>query len=205
MRWNSGFNEADGATDIAVDMIDFPYVTGYSYRGGGRNPDYFTICYNRNGIAKWWRRYNGTGNGADAAWAIAIDNNGVYVTGTSAGKGTKGDYATIRYYRWGDTHWVRRYSGPARGEDVPNAVAAANNRVYVTGYSTGGATKADYFTIAYGGGGGYKWANRYNGSGSDFDQGNAVGVCPTTGDVYVTGGSRGASTKSDIATIKYAP
>jgi hypothetical protein len=86
-----------------------------------------------------------------------------------------------------------------------NDIAAANGRVYVTGFSTGEGTEGDYFTIAYGGAGGVKWSNRYNGPAGAFDQGNAVGVCPTTGNVYVTGGSGGIDTRSDFATIMYAP
>jgi hypothetical protein len=203
-RWNSPFNASDGATDIAMDDYNFAYVTGYTYRGGS-NSDYMTIKYNRNGTIKWAKRYNGPANGADVAWAIDVYLNGVFVTGASLGRGTDTDYATIRYFRGGDRTWVRRYSGPARKADVANAIVAENGRVYVTGYSTGAVTSGDYLTIAYGGGGGLKWANRYNGPASAFDQGNAVGVCPVTGNVYVTGGSGGNGTKSDFATIKYAP
>jgi hypothetical protein len=82
---------------------------------------------------------------------------------------------------------------------------AANGRVYVTGFSTGSGTSGDYYTVCYGEGGGYKWADRYNGTGNDFDQGNAIGINPVNGNVYVTGGSRGAGTKSDFLTIGYAP
>ena len=203
-RWDSPTHKSDGATDIAIDDYDFAYVTGYSYLNAA-NSDFVTICYNRNGLVKWANRYDGPAHGPDVAWAIAIDGNGVYVTGSSMGQGTDVDYATIRYFRGGSQTFVRRYSGPARKADVANAIAAANGSVYVTGFSTGSASEGDYYTIAYGGGGGLKWADRYNGPANRFDQGNAVGVCPTTGNVYVTGGSGGLDTRSDFATIKYAP
>jgi Beta-propeller repeat len=46
----------------------------------------------------WVRRYNGPGNGADSAYALALDSQGnAYVTGYSPGSGTAYDYATIRY------------------------------------------------------------------------------------------------------------
>jgi hypothetical protein len=204
-RWDSPQHRSDGAMDVAVDDYDFPYVTGYSYRGS-TDSDYMTIKYNRNGTWKWSMRYDGPANGPDVPYAIAIDGNGIYVTGSSTGKGTDSDYTTIRYFRGGTiTTFVRRYSGPAKKADVANALVAANNMVYVTGFSTASNTGGDYFTIAYGGGGGFKWANRYNGTGNDFDQGNAIGINPFNGNVVVTGGSRGPGTKSDFFTIAYTP
>ena len=139
------------------------------------------------------------------AWAIAIDGNGVYVTGQSQGRGTGADYATIRYNRRGDQTFVRRYSTPGAAYDVANAIAAGNGRVYVTGFCGGVHAGGNYLTIAYGAGGGYKWSDRYDGPGHDFDQGNAIGISQVTGNIYVTGGSAGSGTGPDFATIKYAP
>jgi len=47
----------------------------------------------------WPTRYNGTENGADYAWALAVDALGnVYVTGYSYGEGsTPPDYVTLKY------------------------------------------------------------------------------------------------------------
>ena len=203
-RWNGPANWNDGSTDLALDKYGFVYATGYSYQSGD-DCDYVTVKYNRSGDLKWVRRYDGPASGPDVAWAIAIDGNGVYVTGQSQGRGTGADFATIRYTRRGVQTFVKRYSGPAGGPDVANAIAAANGMVYATGFATGVHTDGDYMTRAYGAGGGYKWADRYDGPGEGFDQGNAVGICPVTGNVYVTGGSAGPGTGPDLATIKYAP
>ena len=203
-RWNGSANWNDGSTDLALDKYGFVYATGYSYKSGD-DCDYVTVKYNPSGDLKWVRTYDGPAGGPDVAWAIAIDDNGVYVTGQSQGKGTGADFATIRYTRGGDQTFLKRYSGPARGTDVANAIAAAEGMVYVTGFSTGAHTEGDYMTRAYGAGGGYKWADRYDGPGTGFDQGNAVGVSAVTGNVYVTGGSVGTGTGPDVTTIKYAP
>jgi hypothetical protein len=202
-RWNSRFNAADGATDIAIDRFDAAYVTGYSYRRGS-NSDYITIKYLADGTQKWTRRYNGTAKGPDVSWAIAYYRGRIFVTGSSLGIGTDTDYATVGYGRGGVIQWVKRYNGPASGADVANAITAGNNRVYVTGYCNGRGTSGDYCTVAYTSfAGGRKWINRYDGPASGFDQGNSIAYCGAHGKVYVTGGSAGVGSKSDFATIKY--
>jgi hypothetical protein len=111
-RYNGPGNGDDEAFAIAVDGSGNVSVTGYSWVSG-INYDYATIRYYPNGDTAWVRRYDGPGNGADEAFAIAVDGSGnVYVTGHSYGSGTNYDYATIRYYPNGDTAWVRRYNGP---------------------------------------------------------------------------------------------
>ncbi len=204
-RWNSGYNMADGATDIAVDPRGDVYVTGYSYRSQF-NSDYVTIKYLGDGTRKWAQRYDGAAKGPDVAWGIAYFWNRVYVTGSSFGRKTDTDYATVCYKVFsGSEKWVKRYNGPASGADVANALAVRNKRVYVTGYSNGSGTSGDYYTVAYGMfTGTHKWSDRYDGPSSGFDQGNSIAFAKATGNVYVTGGSRGVGTKSDFATIKYA-
>jgi len=203
-RWDGPKSKADGSTDIAIDDDDRAYVTGYNYRNSD-DSDFVTIAYSKTGVIRWEDRYDGGADGYDVAWAIAIDGNGVYVAGASEGEGTGYDYAIIRYLQDGNVSFMTRYLGPAGGDDKANDVAAANGRVYVTGFSEGDGTNGDYLTIAYGGAGGFKWSNRYNGPATGFDQGNAVGVSPATGNVFVTGGSAGVDTRSDFATIGYTP
>jgi len=203
-RWNSPYNGNDGSMDVALDTFHFPYVTGYSYRTAS-NCDFITIRFSRSGFVSWVQRYNGPANAPNVAWAIDVEGDGVFVAGSSAtGRGDT-DYAIIRYFRGGARRWVKRWGFATGQDDVPNAMAVENKRVYVTGYSTRSTTKGDLHILAMGMGGGHKWADRYNGPGNGFDQGDAVRVCRSTGDVYVTGGSGGAGTGSDFVTIKYAP
>jgi hypothetical protein len=97
-RYNGPGYGDDSATAIAVDGQGNVYVTGSS-TGSGTGYDYATIKYDTNGNQKWVKRYNGPGNGADFANAIAVDGQGnVYVTGQSdGGSATGNDYATIKY------------------------------------------------------------------------------------------------------------
>jgi hypothetical protein len=115
------------------------------------NPDYATIKYDSAGQQQWVSRYDGPANAADFARAIALDNSSnVYVTGESAGQGTRNDFATVKYNSIGQEQWVVRYNGPANRDDQANAIAVdASGNVYVTGQSFDPNNGDDYVTIKY--------------------------------------------------------
>jgi hypothetical protein len=208
-RYNGLGSNDDRAGALVVDDSGFVYVTGWSDQVSGAqvNYDYTTIKYKPNGDTAWVRKYNGTGNGDDFAYGIAIDDSGnVYVTGESKGSGTDNDYATIKYNRNGGVVWEKRYDGPINAKDFPStfhpiAVDYLHN-VYVCGVSSGGATDYDYATIKYHQDGDTAWVRRYNGprDSADFALGIAV---DDSGYVYVTGGSTGIGTNLDYLTVKY--
>jgi type IX secretion system substrate protein/beta-propeller repeat-containing protein len=202
-RYNGIGNSADGAYSIAVDGSGNVYVTGRSY--GVNNYDYATLKYNTSGIQQWVSRYNGPGNSTDYGNSIAVDGSGnVYVTGTSVGSGTFGDYATIKYNSSGVQQWVQRYNGPVNGADYGNSIAVdGSGNVYVTGGSAGSGTQADYATIKYNSSGVQQWVSRYSSSGTpNITEARSIAV-DGSGNVYVTGGSIASGTGNDYATIKY--
>ena len=200
-RYNGPGNASDYARAIALDGCGYVYVTGESYGGSGTWEDYTTIKYGSSGDTAWVRRYNGLGNRDDRAYAMAVDSSGcVFVTGSSHGSGTHSDYATVKYYPNGDTAWVRRYNGPASGEDEAYGIALDEyNNVYITGRSHGSGTWDDYATIKYHPDGDTAWVRRYKGPGAVTDEARAIAV-DGSGNVYVTGMSCG-----DCVTIKYYP
>jgi len=151
----------------------------------------------------WVARYNGPANSSDNATAIAVDGSGnVYVTGSSYGAGFISDYATIKYDSAGQEQWVARYNGPGNGDDTAYALAVdSSGNVYVTGYSPGAGTGSDYATIKYDSSGQEQWVARYNGP-ANSDYATAIAV-DGSGNVYVTGSSKGVGNASDYATIKY--
>jgi WD40 repeat protein len=165
------------------------------------------------GAQLWGERYNGTGNGADVANAVAVSPDGatVFVTGYSTGKGSGSDYATVAYSAaTGQQLWVSRYNGPANYTDVATkvAVSPSGGTVFVTGYSYGAVSSsgADYATVAYNAATGQKlWLSRYDGPAHSTDQANAVAVSPDGKTVFVTGESDTAPTGSafDYATVAY--
>ena len=156
------------------------------------------------GPETWAIRYDGGIEDDDGAWAMAVDSlDNVYVTGYSWGKGTSSDFATIKYDSTGKQSWLARYDGPASEEDWPWDIALDDSgNVYVTGWSTGDGTKADYTTIKYDTKGKRNWVSRYDGPANGYDYAYALAL-DSSGNVYVTGWCQGIATNEDYATIKY--
>jgi uncharacterized delta-60 repeat protein len=117
-RYNTPENSYGGGQAIAVDASGNVYVTGVI--GSIDSSDYLTLKYNAAGVKQWAAFYNGPGNAADNARAVAVDGWGnVYVTGTSG---------TIKYSSSGVQQWI------ASGAAVALALDSSGN-VYVTGTS----------------------------------------------------------------------
>jgi len=203
-EWAKQYNGPADSTDevraITIDNSGNVYVTGCSI-GLGTGYDYATIKYNSAGGREWVARYNGPGNGSDAATAIAVDASGnVYVTGYSIGSGTGYDYATIKYNSAGQEVWVRRYEGPY--DNFANAIAVDDSgNVYITGASDfSGSNDYDYFTIKYNSAGTVRWTKRYIGPGGDD---RATQIALYDGYVYVSGTSVSSGGSKDYLIIKY--
>lgn len=185
------------------------FVTG-SRVGNTSDLDYVTTAYNSTtGARLWVKRYNGQANGFDRAVCVAVGRHGntVFVTGSSAGKAAREDYATVAYSAaTGVRLWVKRYNGSANGASraTDMAVGPGGGKVFVTGFSHG-----DYATVAYSAATGAQlWARHYNGPVSRDDIAFSVTV-NRTGKVFVTGQSIGSIrddyySGSDYATVAYS-
>ena len=181
-RYNGGGD--DHATALAVDASGNVYVTGGS-RDSDTGSDYATVKYNSEGIEQWVARYNGPGNGYDAASALAVDASGnIYVTG-----GSGGYFATVKYNSEGVEQWMASCKGPANSSDWATALAVdASGNVYVTGGSEALTTEADYSTVKYNSKGVEQWVARYERAADDHYEVSALAV-DASGNVYVLGTS----------------
>jgi len=201
-RYSGSGTSNDHANSIAVDASGNVYVTGYE--NSGASYDYITIKYNLSGVQQWSKRYNGPGNSTDQANSIAVDGSGnVYVTGISYESATQNNYATIKYNSSGVQQWVKFYNGPGNDDDQATSITLdSSGNVYVTGYSRGNGTDYDYATLKYNSSGVLQWIKRYNGPYSSTDQAKLL-IVDDSGNVYVTGYSKGNTSNNDYATIKY--
>ncbi len=203
-RYNGPASGGDNASTVAVSPDGSAvFVTGFSKRTlttrRRGNSDYATIAYDAATGARL--RYNGTGNREDTAASLGVSPSGrtVFVTGTSTGVSSGGDYATVAYNAaTGKQLWVRRYNGPLNSFDAARSVAVSpgRSRVFVTGQSDAHRSLTDYATITYNAATGQQlWLRRYNGPGNSADDAYSVVVSPAGKKVFVTG---------DSATVAYA-
>jgi hypothetical protein len=209
-RYNGPGDGGDVANAITTDSSGKVYVTGRSV--GTTSRDIATIAYDSNGNELWVSRYNGAGDNADDARAIAVDKSSgnIYVAGKSIKIQDNTDFITIAYDSSGNLLWEALYNGPGDDYDCAEAIAIDIHRnIYVTGVSFGGkfyndGTEDDYVTIAYDSNGNQLWVVRYNEPVNSDDKPRAMTV-DSYGNVYVTGSSVGNGTKSDFLTISYDP
>jgi len=198
-RFDTGDDDADFARSVAVSPNGQVIVTGYSNPGIPAKSDVITISYQNTGVPLWTNRFDGSGFSSDIPSAAATDSAGkIFLTGQSGG-----NYLTIAYSDAGLPLWTNRYHGQDLVfESSPISLAVdGNGNVFVTGYSWG-SNAEDYATIKYSNSGVPMWTNHYNGLGNSTDAARDI-IVDSTGDVYVTGYSFGASTV-DYATIKYS-
>jgi hypothetical protein len=185
------------------------FVTGTSYGTVGAC-DYATVAYaTDSGATLWERRYNGPGNGCDAARSLVVSADGsrVFLTGESTASSFEYGYATFALdAATGDRIWLARFDSPLGGDDMATALALSPDGafVYVTG-STSTSNGFDYGTVAYDAAtGALLGLNLYNGAANGNDEPIAAAVSPDGSELFVTGSSEGPSGSDwDYATIAY--
>ena len=201
-----------GGEDYPQDLVVSPdgsrvYVTGWAGPGGG-NSDWATVAYDSTTGTLLWRATYAPSTFIDGSRAIGVspDGSAVYVTGLSY-SGSWWDYTTIAYSASNGTRlWLRTYDGPGRQDDEAEllAVSPDGGTVYVSGYSQGDGTDADFATIAYDASTGSElWLRRYNGPDDFNDYPEALVVSPDGTRVFVTGHSDFPDTPNHYATVAY--
>ena len=151
------------------------------------------------------------GGGYDRAEALAVDGaRNVYVAGSvdSAGSGT---FAVVKLSPQGSVLWTGRYSGSRGGVGGSALAVTADNagNVYAAGWTGDGVifnNNIDYLVVAFGPDGTERWAQRYDGPASGFDQATEIAV-DAAGNAYVSGFSYGQNQNQayDWTTHKYSP
>jgi outer membrane protein assembly factor BamB len=141
-RYNGPGHHWDHASSVAVSRDGTRvFVTGTSQdRKPGVN-GFATVAYSAaTGRQLWVSRYNVPHGNAFSAGPVAVSRTRVFVTGTSPGRKTGYDYATVAYSAaTGRQLWVRLYNGPSNAGLFAYSMAvvnAAGTAVFVTGGDT---------------------------------------------------------------------
>ena len=213
-EWRVGYagpaGGEDSPTQLAISSDGaVVIVTGQSW--GGASNDYATVAYDAlTGAERWVTRYDGPGQGTDAAQAVKISSDGAaaYVTGTSKSASDGSDFATISYdTATGEIRWMARFDGTAHADDfaVSLAMAPNGNVVYVTGSANGGSSGRDYAVVAYSTFTGEAvWTQIHNGQWNGDDWPSAIAVSPDGTRVFVAGREDENALASEAATVALA-
>lgn len=170
----------------------------------------------------WVAIYEGPiDNAMDVSEVVIADDMGnVYVTGWSwHGGGCVGgvcsgpmyNFVTAMYNETGVEQWVSVYNH-ATGDayDIPWDMARdpTSGNLYVVGESTSEFSffydELDYSIVAYDASGTELWVRNFDGTANENDSAYAVAVDPASGNVYVTGKSRGFSNDYEFVTLAYS-
>jgi len=154
---------------------------------------------------QWEKTVNGTINNEDYFTKSAVDDSGnVYLTGTIYNSTTGRDIMFRKYNSSGELVWQHDYSSVTPdGQDGGVAILYKDGYVYVTGDVESSLNVKDIIVIkrdAYSGS--LQWSKTYNGGGNQNDHVSSMAL-DNTGNVYICGMSRYASTDFDILIVKY--
>jgi hypothetical protein len=161
--------------------------------------------YSQPGI-DWTARFNGLIDSTDVARDIVVDNSGnTYVTGYSSQLlGLFTSIITISYDSNGNQRWLSIYDQPLFDEGNAIALDNTGQYVYVTGFSFGLLTLADYVLIKMDAStGNIIWSQRYD-SGLLGDDRAVDVIVDYQNNPVITGYSYGGLlSEADFYTIKY--
>ena len=212
LGWSSVYNGTGNNEDYIVsadiDNSNNVYVTGCSI-GAGSGGDLVVIKYDITGAQQWLKRYNGAGNGGDAAVGLKVDaaNNIIVGGSTDMGAGQKFNFITLKYNTEGTLIWEKQYNGTSSDMDLATAMSVdVANNIYLTGLTTqlyGTRLDSNYGTIKYDPAGNQQWIKFYDGPNNSVDIARSIFV-DNNSNVYICGSSKGAGS-DDYATIKYSP
>ncbi len=211
--YDGGINGEDKAYAITIDKSNNIYITGYSTNSNNSptiSTDYTTIRYSSNGDRNWVKKYNGTGNGDDKAYAITIDKFGyIYITGSSMAVNGNPYIATIKYTSSGTQNWVKTYNGSNNqgyGSGGNAIISGNDDYFYVTGWNNHSLnSNADFVTLKYNLDGDLQWASLFNGTANNDDIAKSL-TLDNKDNIYVTGSSKQSGpygTFFHYATVKY--
>lgn len=193
-------------SEVAVDVQGCVYVIATS-PGADSGDDFVTLKYDALGRLLWQQRYNGPGNSFDWPFGLALDGGGnALVVGYSAGVGTAGDLAVLKYDPDGALLWERRYD-EANQSDIGYDVAVDSaGAIVAVGWSSDGSSHG-FKTLKYSPAGELLWERRYDGPGEPgYNADVALDVeLDGGGNIYVLGRSESSPSDSDLAVVSYTP
>ncbi len=214
--WIAKYDGPAHSDDIAVCMAlsdsNHIYLSGSSKSDTSANSeDFMTVRFNTdNGDTMWTRRYNGSGEGSDKAYAITVDKlDNVYITGgisVLVDTTLFHNFMTIKYNSGGDLQWTAPFD-----TNLTNCTAKTlclsheEDFLYVAGSVRKGdiADSQDIATVKYDALSGEKLqASVINGAGNGEDDVYGIRL-DTLNDVFLGGFMTNVNHNIDMFASKY--
>ncbi len=179
-------------------------VTGWGF-APGRN--ILTIKYDVNGNQIFANSYNGTGNGGDYGWAIAIDGSGNVLSAGRSDVGGAQKFTILKYDPAGNmvSGWPCVYNGPLStvNDEARSIKVDASGNAYVTGRANLSGL-ADIMLLKINSGGVVQWAKKHIGTANNEDYAVSVALDNAQANVFVGGTDFRSGTVQDYAILKYS-
>ena len=206
LNQNNVLNSYDMPIDVEVNSLGETFVLATVFNGSVSDDDILLVKYNTVGAVVSTVELNGLANDKDKPNDLIIDGtNNLYIAGIIKGTATAEDYLVAKYNSSLTQQWIDKFNGGGSNYDEATCLVldATNTYVYASGYSYLATSNNDYLTTKYDATTGVKqWYTRFNGPANNSDQARKIAV-DGTGNVYVSGDSKGAGTNLDYSTIKY--
>jgi DNA-binding beta-propeller fold protein YncE len=209
--WASRYElPGDSYYNVALAIAVSPDGTNVFVTGGSgiANEDYATVAYDaRTGDQSWVSRWGGEANRDDWPNSLGVSPDGttLFVSGYSQ-RVDGSDISLIAYdASSGAQLWVSRFGASDRTTSPTGmAVSPDGMRIVVTGASSSivdhlSDQRPDYATVAFDASSGAQlWAETYDGPDHRGDRAFAIGISPDSQRVFVTGGSRGGTSREYV-------
>lgn len=205
MDFSSTGNNLDLAVDVVTDASNNVYVTGHSFNTG-QDLNVRTIKYNSSGTLQWNTQLNqSTINSYDMPVRIVVDGTNTYVLATTFnGAASQDDILLIKYNAAGTVVDTELLNGTANDNDKPNGLLLdGSGNLYVAGKIKGSTTAEDFLVAKYNSSFTLQWIDKFNGSGTNYDEAFSLSFDPTMAYLYATGYSYLSASNNDYLTIKY--
>ncbi|NOS83941.1 MAG: T9SS type A sorting domain-containing protein [Ignavibacteria bacterium] len=206
-RYNMSADTTFFPAEIKTDAAGNIYIAGSKVFSNPSTSDCVLLKYNSSGLLQWARTYNGTGNGNDYIYSMALDNAGnIYVTGESYGGPVSiSDCVTLKYDPSGTLLWQARYNSVYSDYAYSVAVDGLNN-IYTAGVTNDVNGNINLLTIKYNTAGIQLWSDTYTYTDSSREDFPEISL-NNSNEIYISTRCRNGSNNrwNNYLTLKYSP
>jgi uncharacterized delta-60 repeat protein len=196
----------DAARSVAVDNQGNVVAAGFT-ENAGVFTDFTVAKFDRGGTLLWQQNLNGTANGFDLAFSVAVDNQGNVVAAgvtQNTNTGAFADFTVAKFARDGTLLWQQNLNGTV-ANSVNRALSVAvdnQGNVVAAGETQNTGTSLDFTVAKFARDGTLLWQQNLNGTANGSDRASSVAV-DNQGNVIAAGITENTGTSFDFTVAKF--